>query len=226
MLSLITAALIFVGIHVFVSGTGLRDRFVAAVGEQPYRGMFSLATIGALAWMIGAYRNAPTILVWNGVPGARWLVLLLMLPAVLLVVIGLTTPNPTAVGAESRLERENAASGILRITRHPFLCGVALWSGLHLLVNGDAASMVLFGSLMVLSLVGPRSIDAKRKKAWGARWDRFASVTSHLPFAAIAANRNTLRLGEIGTWRFASGLVVYIVILVTHRRLFGVSPFP
>lgn len=226
MLSLLCAALLFVGIHVFTSGTGLRDRLVAAIGEQPYRGVFSLMSIGALAWMISAYRNAETIFVWNGVQEARWLVLILMLPTVLLVVIGLTTPNPTAVGAESRLEREDAATGILRITRHPFLCGVALWSALHLLVNGDAASMVLFGSLLVLAVIGPRSIDAKRKRTWGARWDRFASVTSHLPFGAIVGGRNTLRLGEIGVWRWAAGFAVYVVILFYHRRLFGVSPFP
>jgi uncharacterized membrane protein len=226
MFSLVCAAALFVGIHVCVSGTGARDRIVATVGEQPYRGLFSLASFGALTWMVIAYRGAPTLVVWGGAPGARLLTLALMLPAVLLVVVGLTTPNPTAVGAESRLARDDAATGILRITRHPFLCGVALWSLLHLLANGDAASMVLFGSLFVLSLIGPSSIDAKRKRAWGERWERFAAVTSHLPFAAIAGGRNTLRLGELRSWQVAAGVAVYVVILVSHRWLFGVSPYP
>jgi uncharacterized membrane protein len=35
-----------------------------------------------------------------------------------------------------------------RVNRHPQLTGVILWAVAHLLVNGDAASMVLFGGLL------------------------------------------------------------------------------
>jgi uncharacterized membrane protein len=114
---------------------------------------------------------------------------------VALVVIGLTTPSPTVTGGTGALDRDDAVRGILRVTRHPFLCGVALWAALHLILNGDAAALVLFGALLVLALIGPSSIDAKRQRAFGARWERFAAATSILPFAAIAAGRE-LRLGR------------------------------
>lgn len=39
-----------------------------------------------------------------------------------------------------------------RATRHPQLLGVALWAVAHLLVNGDAASILLFGGLLLWAL--------------------------------------------------------------------------
>ena len=149
-----------------------------------------------------------------------------MIVAALLGVIGLTTPSPTAAGGEGQLDADEPATGILRISRHPFLWGVVVWASTHLVLNGDAASLVLFGALLVLALVGPRSIDAKRRARFGDKWDRFAAVTSNVPFAAIIAGRNQLRLGELGTWRIALALVVYVGVLGAHAWLFGASPFP
>ncbi|MND01864.1 hypothetical protein D3C83_210300 [compost metagenome] len=51
-------------------------------------------------------------------------------------------------------------------------------------------------------------------------------MTSSVPFAAILAGRNTLRLDELGAGRIGLGLVLYAIVLATHRWLFGVSPFP
>lgn len=50
-----------------------------------------------------------------------------------------------------------AASGmktrVTRLTRHPQLIGFSLWAVAHLLVNGDLASVVLFGGLLVWALL-------------------------------------------------------------------------
>jgi uncharacterized membrane protein len=89
------------------------------------------------------------------------------------------------VRQEGALERPDVVKGMLRITRHPFLWGVAIWASGHLSVNGDRASIVLFGSMLLLALFGTASIDAKRKRALGATWDAFAAQTSNVPFAAI-----------------------------------------
>jgi uncharacterized membrane protein len=113
----------------------------------------------------------------------------------------------------------------LRITRHPFLWGFAIWAVAHLLVTGDLASLIFFGALLLLAIVGPGSIDAKRKRAFGAQWMRFAESTSSVPFLAISQGRNTLELAEIGWWRVAIALVLYAVFLGAHSWLFGVSPF-
>ncbi|MBX3027243.1 NnrU family protein [bacterium] len=221
MASLGLAGAVFVGIHLFIAGTRLRDRIVAAIGEQAYLGLFSLLSIASLGWLILAYRAAPRVLLWHAPAPLRVAAIALMTAAVALVVIGLTTPSPTATGGAGALDRADAARGILRVTRHPFLCGVALWAALHLLVNGDSASLVLFGALLTLASIGPPSIDAKRQRAFGGRWRRFAEQTSVLPFAAIAAGRNTLRVDEIGAWRAAAAIAAYAALLLFHGRLFG-----
>lgn len=226
MISLVLAAAFFVGIHVFISGTMLRDRLVAQIGDQGFRALFSLLSLVGMVWMGWAYSRAPSIDLWGNAHAFRPLALGFVLLAFLLVGIGLTTPSPTAVGGESQLDQPEPAQGILRITRHPFLWGVALWAFTHLIVNGDAASLVLFGALLLLALVGPWSIDAKRQRAFGGKWGRFAAVTSNVPFAAIIEGRNVLKIDELGLWRIGVGLVLYVALLFGHRWLFGVSPFP
>ena len=143
-----------------------------------------------------------------------------MLPAFLLVVIGLTTPNPTAVAQENLVDR--APLGIVRITRHPFLMGTALWAAIHLVGNGDEASFLFFSALLIVSVAGTVSIDAKRARSLGASaWSGFARRTSIVPFAAILAGRNTLSLAELGWWRPAAGVAAYALMLggpVLSRR--------
>lgn len=221
MLSLVAASLYFLLIHFAVSGTRLRDVLVMRLGEGPYRGLFSLASFIGIYWMASAYARAPTIATWGLLPQLRPLVFAVVLLAVLLAVIGLSTPSPTSVGREGRLAAgEAAVRGITRITRHPFLWGVALWALMHLIVNGDLASLVLFGSLLLLALAGTTVIDAKRRRRFAAAWEAFARSTSNLPFAAIAAGRNQLgpALREIGLLRLLLALAAYAVIFALHNR--------
>ena len=49
--SLILAAVAFLLLHLLVSGTTVRDRLVARLGEGRYLGLFSLASGAVLAWM-------------------------------------------------------------------------------------------------------------------------------------------------------------------------------
>ena len=225
MASLCLAASFFVGIHLFVAGTSLRDRVVSAVGERGYLGLFSLASAVGIVWMSRAYGAAASesTILWTLPASGRPLVALAIGFAFLFVVVGLTTPSPTATGGEGQLAKTGAVTGILRITRHPFLMGVALWAATHLLANGDTPSLVLFGALLVLAAAGPASIDRKRARKHGEAWSPFVEQTSILPFAAIAAGRNRLDLSEIGLWRPALAIGVYAVVLYFHAPVFGVS---
>ena len=223
---LILGTVFFVALHLFVAGTTLRDRIVARVGEPGYLGIFSLASLGGIVWMCTAYAGAPTIQIWGELPGARLVAQLTMLIAFLLAVIGLTTPSPTATGGEKLLESADPAKGILRITRHPFLWGVAIWSATHLVLNGDAASLVFFAGLLALSVAGPPSIDAKRARRLGEKWEPFAAATSNVPFQAIASGRNKLALGEVAWWRWVAALGIWAALYYFHAALFGVTPHP
>jgi len=223
-LSLVLAASFFVGIHVGIAGTRLRDALVARMGEQGYMGLFSLVSFAGLIWLTTAYADAPYVATWGQLAGLRPWALPVVLLAFILVVLGLTTPSPTVVGGEKTLEAAEPAIGIQRVTRHPFLWGVAIWAGMHLVVNGHQKALVLFGAMLFLGLYGPVSIDAKRARRFGAAWDRYAAVTSNVPFAAIAQGRNRLRLDEIGWGRVAFATVVFAVFLLLHPMIVGGNP--
>lgn len=230
MAMLFLAAAFFLALHLLVSGTRLRDALTRRIGEGPYMGLFSLASIAGLVWLGFAYamarHTAADEVFWRITPATRWLQLVLQLLAMLLIVPGLATPNPTSVRQEGRLNAVDAVRGMLRITRHPFLWGVAIWAIGHLIVKGDAASLVLFGSFLALALFGTASIDAKRRRALGGKWEAFAAQTSNVPFAAIAAGRQRLDVGEIGWWRIVLGIVAWAALAWGHPYLFGVPALP
>ncbi|AMN46321.1 hypothetical protein ACG33_04200 [Steroidobacter denitrificans] len=224
MSSLIAASVFFLAIHFGVSGTRLRDVLTSRMGEGPYRGMFSLASIVGIVWMSMAYSRAPAVELWGQLIGLRPLASALVLLAFLFAGIGLVTPSPTGIGMESRLTQGGEIiRGMVRITRHPFLWGVALWALAHTIVNGDLPSLIFFGSLLLLALGGTLSIDAKRRRHCGEAWERFVRETSNVPFAAIVAGRNRLvpALREIGLWRPLIAIIAYALLLVLHGRLFG-----
>jgi uncharacterized membrane protein len=226
---LIAAAAYFLAIHLLVSGTKLRDAIVGAVGERPFMGLFSLASLAGIIWLAASYNIATaqgSNMIWDMGPGVKHLGILIVGLAFLLGVPGLLMPSPTAVGMESRAGDPAIVHGVLRITRHPFLWGVALWSAFHLAANGDAASIVFFGTFLILSVAGTFSIDAKRARKMGAAWQDYAARTSNVPFAAILSGRASLKFGELITFRLAVAIVAFLAVLFAHAWLFSVSPFP
>jgi uncharacterized membrane protein len=227
---LCAAALAFLALHFLVSGTPVRDAITRAIGERPYLGLFSLASLAGIVWLCISYNKAQVgndPLLYDLGPGVRHLGIPVVAIAFWLGVQGLLVPNPTRLqvgqpaGAPS-----DAIQGIVRITRHPFLWGVVIWSAFHLAANGDEASVILFGTFFVLALIGTTLIDAKRPRKMGAAWVAFASRTSNIPFAAALSGRTALNISESFGWRFWAATAVFLIILFTHYHLFGVSPFP
>lgn len=220
----------FVLIHVGISATGLRTWVVRRIGEGPYRALFSLASLALLAWLISGFRAMRSDpfdpfneSMWTPPLWLHWPAIVLALFGITLAVAGLLTPGPTLVGYEKRaLAQAEPARGVLRITRNPFLWGLAFWAAGHLLVNGERFAVMLFGGLGLMVLIGARSIDRKGRARDPEAWGRFEDATSNLPFAAIAQGRNTLRVGEIW-WRVLVGLIVAVAIALFHQSLFGVA---
>lgn len=227
MAMLVAAAALFLMLHLFVAGTRLRDAVVGAVGERTYLSLFSIASAGGIAWLALSYNAAflqGSEQLWDLGPGVSHSGLIVMAIAFLLGVPGLLTANPTTVGMEGAAAAE--PTGILRITRHPFLWSVAIWSAFHLAANGDQASAVFFGTFLVLSVAGTFSIDAKKARKMGAAWAPFAAKTSNLPFGAILTGRNSLKLGELLGWRQGVAVLAFVAVLFLHAWAFSASPFP
>ncbi|HEY5900538.1 MAG TPA: NnrU family protein [Burkholderiales bacterium] len=220
MTALLLATAAFFLTHL-LSGTPLRARLIAGLGEWPYRGLYSLIAFATLGAMIWAFGRAPAEPLWNGL---RLLPVFVMPFAFVLIACGYYR-NPTAVGAEKLLKSDEPARGMIRITRHPIMYALMLWALVHVLARGDLASLVFFGGFFLVALFGTLSMDRRKARDLGADWQRFAAVTSHLPFAAIAQGRNRLVWREIGWARPIGGLIAFAVFFAVHPWLFGVRPY-
>ena len=211
---LVAATAAFLLTH-FVTSTPLRARLVAAMGEWPYRGVYSLVAFITLGWMIWAYGAAPAEPLW---PGFRYLPRIVMPLVFVLIACGYWR-NPTMVGADRLLKSEHPARGIIRVTRHPIMWGIMLWAGAHILARGDSRALVFFGGFFLLAALGTLLID--RRKGSDPDFRRFRAVTSNIPFVAIAQGRNRLAWREIGWKRPAIGLAVFVAVFFLHPWISG-----
>jgi uncharacterized membrane protein len=218
MMALLAAwATTWILIHRSISGGRSRNWLVGRIGERPYRLSFALLSIACLAGLSNAYSNVKPV----GIAAGPWLasiVALIQLFATMLVVAGLSMRNPTTAGMGSTVVEPNIVHGMVRVTRHPFLWGILLWSAGHLLVRHDPAALLFFGSMAAVAGMGMWSIDRKRRLALGAPWLDFSRRTSLVPFLAIAAGRQTFVFREIGLWRMVAALTLWFASLWLHPQ--------
>lgn len=102
----------------------------AAMGEKSGKGVVALMALSGIVLMVIGYRGAAVVPVYAPVPGMGHLNNLLMLFAAYFFMAGVHKPGWVATHV-----------------RHNMLTGVLIWSIAHLLVNGDLASIVLFGAM-------------------------------------------------------------------------------
>lgn len=107
----------------------------AALGEDRGKGVVALLSLAGIVLMVIGYRMAPVVPVYSPLPGMGHLVDLTMLVAIyFLGAGGMNTWISTKV-------------------RHNMLTGLLIWAASHLLVNGDLASLILFGGLALYAIV-------------------------------------------------------------------------
>lgn len=152
---------------------GVRGKMVAAVGEKPVKAVVGIVLIGAVVLLVKGFEQVTYTPVYTPIPGIGYLNNALMLVAIFVFGIGM---------AHGRLS--------VRV-RHPMLLGVILWAFAHLLVNGDLASIVLFGGLGVWAVLQIWLIN-RAEGAWVRPTpgkplrDRILFLVTLLVFVAIA----------------------------------------
>lgn len=99
-----------------------------ALGDKG-KGLVALVLLGAVVLMVIGYRAADYTHLWARTGWSTPLNNIMMIFA-----LYLTSPGPSK-------------GALFHKMRHPMLTGVIVWSVAHLLVNGDLASLVLFGGL-------------------------------------------------------------------------------
>ncbi len=222
---LFAAASAFFLLHLIPS-TPFRGRFVAMAGEGAYMGAFSLLSLITIWWLAHSFEATPFgEPLWTVPAWWLWLKAALILFALILVVGGVLTPNPSSPGAGKVLETPGVSEGIFAVTRHPVMWGAAIWAIAHLISEGTVRAFLFFGAFAATALIGSW-LQQRRKRHTLPGWDRFESKTSFFPFAAILEGRAKFSLAAIGWWRIAIAVALWALIIHFHYSLFGFQPLP
>jgi len=219
LLPLLLAAIFWIATHNGFAGTDIRTRLVGKIGEVGFRIAYAVTSIIAIMMLVQAWEAAVAMPLWSAPAWLRLILAAAMLPAFLFFAAGLLR-NPTAVGGEALAGQH--ARGIQRITRHPMLWSFALWALVHVIGNGDLASLIFFGTFAISAFLGMPSIDRKLAARAPEAAARLRAETSIMPFGAILAGRNRLVLGEIGWLAPLLALLGWAALLHFHARFFGV----
>lgn len=225
MTELAVAILCFILTHAIPALKPLRARLVRVIGEKRYIGLYSMLSTAALIWLGFAFVGAPYVEVWNLGDGARWVPVLVMPFACILMVGGLTQPNPFSLSFADAGKFNPDRPGIVAITRHPVIWAIGLWAISHMPPNGDAAALMMFSLLLLSGLAGSISLDVKRRARMGKeRWRQMAERTSNVPLLAWLSGKT--RPTGLGFLPLVGGLAMYAMLFYLHEWAIGVPPLP
>ena len=138
MTTLIIGLAMFFGIHVLTS-TPLRAVLVGAVGENPYKGVFSVlsfAGLGLIIWGFVLARAMPeaTALVFTSPAWSKPVTSALILVGLIIIGSG------------------HGKGYIRKIVKQPMSVGIGVWAIAHLLSNGHLNEVMLFGSFLAYAV--------------------------------------------------------------------------
>ncbi len=179
---LIAGLVVFLGVHTFTMFRTPRAALAARLGEEPYKGLYSLISAIGLVLIVWGYGQTPKYILYDAPLWGRHLNLLLMLVALICLAAAYT---PTG--------------HIKKTLKHPMLVAVKIWALGHLLANGDLASLLLFGTFLAWAVVDRIAVK-KRGEAGPATspklsGDLIAVVIGFAAYLAIAFWLHPLLIG-------------------------------
>lgn len=194
----------------------LRPWAVARLGHAGFGIAYSALSLAVLAWLIAAAGRAPYVPLWDWAPWQNHVVLAVMLPVCVILSLAIARPNPFSFGGAQNDRFDPASPGIVRLTRHPLLLALRIWSAAHILPNGDLAHVILFGTFAGFAMLGGRLVDRRRQREMGQRWHDLRAALSECP-ASLSLTTDTLL-------RLAAGLMLYAGLIWLHPLVIGVDP--
>lgn len=212
----------FLAAHLVPALPRLRAWLIGRLGRRVYLGLYGLASLALLGWMIDAALRAPVVVLWDPAPW-QWLVPIAAMPfAAILLAGGLLEPNPLSITLRHGGEPGPTAA----ITRHPVLWAFLIWALAHVPPNGTAVTAMLFGSMALFAAAGIPLVEMKARRRLGPdRWHELRSGTSIVPFAALLSRRARPVDGGRLVVPVGVGLALYVWFLVWgHAWLIGPAP--
>jgi uncharacterized membrane protein len=181
---------IFLGTHsIRIFADGWRSSMIARLGPMSWKGLYAAVSILGFIVLVTGFRMArrDTMVLYSTPPWMAHVTALLMVFAMVLFVAAYIPKN-----------------WFKAKFHHPQVLSVKTWAVAHLLSNGEAANLLLFGAFLLWAVL---SFSAARRR------DR-ANGTVYPPGNAIGT-----------TVTVAAGLVAWSVFaLLLHGPLIGVRP--
>lgn len=182
---LIAGLIVFFGVHVIPMFPEFKGSLQSRFGEMRFKGIYSLVALtGFLLILLGVSRAefhpvfAP--------PAWAPLIAYLAMPVAFCLLVAAYVPN-----------------NFRRVIRNPMLSGVIVWAVVHLLANGDLASILLFGAFGLYAVVDIVAVNRRSP----------ATVPARQPLL-----KDVLVL--------ATGFAVFWIVRYYHVALFGVPVVP
>lgn len=165
---LLLGLVLFLGVHsTRIVADGWRARMLGRLGENGWKGAYSLVSIAGFAllvWGFAIARRSPVVL-WTPPRGMNHVAALLMVVSFVLLAAAYVPRN----AFKARLH-------------HPMVLGVKTWAFAHLLANGTLADVILFGSFLAWGIADFASAR-RRDRAQGVTYA--AGTTRGTVIAAV-----------------------------------------
>ena len=126
--------IIFFGIHLVPLISKLRLFLKDRLGEGPYMGLYSIISLTGISLIIFGYESNSNF--QYSVNGKAYVYAKYFM--LLALTLNIAAVMPTY---------------IKKYTKHPMSLGIAIWAILHLLVNPDTTSIILFGSFLAYATI-------------------------------------------------------------------------
>lgn len=220
MVELLAAVAVFIVSHMIPMRPAIRQSLEQRLGSRGFLIGYSALSLLIIYWLAQAFANAPYIQLWPWSEAAAWLPVVMMPLACVLIVAGASSKNPFSLGLGAK-GYDPEHPGIVSVTRHPLMWGLVIWACSHIAVNGDAAGVILFVLMLLLSLAGTYTLEkARKRKCDPELWQRWYPPTVNLPFAAF----KHIDWRGIGWLRLIAGLSLYLLLLFGHQAVIGIAP--
>ena len=139
---LVLGLFLFLGTHALrIGGDATRERLLGRLGPRYFRIIFSLTSVLGFALLVygfGMARDAP-VLLWTPPPAMKHVAYVLMAAAYV------------------------PRNGIKAKLHHPMVLSVKTWALAHLVANGTVAHLLLFGSMLLWSVLLFKASRARDK---------------------------------------------------------------
>lgn len=190
------AQALFVGSHILLCIAPLRTRLVGWMGEGLFRLLYSLLSIYLirplpfLYWSTKHQGPMYWLLPWT--PLTKGIVMTLASLGVVGIVAALLQPSPGAV-----VPGKPEVRGVLRITRHPMMMGIAALCVAHLLAFGFLSDVLFFGGMLVLALVGAWHQDRRKLRDASPELQAFYQQSGFWPLTTPGRLQGLREMGPL-----------------------------